>query len=92
MDFTIDKDHLYREICEDFLYVMLNIILAKTIIEKFNLNSVNCDAEFYSNMESIIKVHYLNHEEGYICLNSIRKFVAENFMTEYHLKSFLREL
>jgi len=92
MDFTLDKDHLYREICEDFLYVMLNIILAKTIVENFNINSVNNDAEFYSNMESIIKVHYLNHEEGYICLDSIRKYVAENYISEFHLKSILREL
>lgn len=93
-DFTVDLDHLYTEICEDFLYVMLNIILAKTIINEVNINDYvgSSESEFDSKIKSIMNLHHQKYEEYYTCLNSIRISYIENYMSESNLKDFSRKI
>lgn len=89
-DFTIDLDQLYTEMCEDFLYVMLNIILAKSIVDEININYYqgSLGSEFESKIKSIIYLHYQKYEEYYICLNSIRISNIENYISVSELKKF----
>lgn len=73
---------------------MLNIILAKTIIEEVNINDCvdSSESGFDSKMKSIIHLHYKNSEEYYTCLNSIRMYYIQNYMSESDLKVFSKKI
>jgi hypothetical protein len=87
-DFSVDMDHLYVEICEDFLYVMLNILLAKRIVDEINIKEYIdiAESEFYSKLKSVILLHCEEYDEYYRCLNSIRISYIDNYVTESELK------
>lgn len=87
LNFFEDGDAIKREIFEDLLYVLLNIVLAKSIVDSININSyINNEAEFYSKLESNLKVHYENNKEGYKCLNKLRVYFSNNYLTRIQLK------
>jgi len=88
IDFTLDHTML-REIMEDYTYVLLNLILANTIInymDKLDLYSLNSD-EFFKEIKLIIDNHYLSYSKGYDLLYELRMFSANNFLTEKMLNN-----
>lgn len=92
LDFNLETV-LYLEICEDILYVMLNIILAKTIIDNINLeNYSNNSSKFYSDLNSIIDLHYNNNKEEYRCLKELRLYRADNMLSWYDLNQYYLEI
>lgn len=90
IDYTLDHNML-REIMEDYTYVLLNLILANTIINymnKLDLYSIN-SVEFFKEIQLIIDNHYLSYSKGYDLLYELRMFSANNFLTEKMLNSLL---
>ena len=84
IDYTLD-DNMSREIMEDYCYVLLNLILANTIINymnKFDLYSLN-SKDFFKEIQSIIDNHYLSYSKGYDLLFELRMFLANNHITEH---------
>lgn len=93
IDYTIDRDSLYREVCEDYLYVLLNIILANSIINNSELKlSINNEKLFFDLLKSIIKLHYDEYKKEYICLNELRKFSSNYSLSVCQLKSIYNEV
>jgi hypothetical protein len=69
-DFTLKGENpMLRELLEDILYVMLNLILAKKISE----TSAN------TSIEDCIKSHYEEYSEGYSYLKAIRMYNFNNY-------------
>jgi hypothetical protein len=74
---------MFREIFEDILYVLLNLILADYIvkyIENINLNSMSSEKSFFNEI-SLVDKHYLNYKDEYILLNKLRKFSVNNYVS-----------
>lgn len=87
-DFTLN-DVIYRELCEDLLYILLNLLLANKIIgNKDLLNSLYNDNKFFDVLNDIIKDHYEDAEnkDGYSCLKNLRWYTLNNYLTEYQIK------
>jgi NADH-ubiquinone oxidoreductase chain 3 len=75
-DYTIDSV-MYREICEDLLYVQLNLILAINMslyLNKYkeDLNESN-KPEFITDIMDILSKHITKHQAGYNSLQLIRE-------------------
>lgn len=69
-DFTLKGENpMQRELLEDTLYVMLNMLLAKKIAEL----SAN------TSIEDCIKSHYIEYSEGYGYLKAIRMYTLNNY-------------
>lgn len=76
-DFTLKGENpMYREVLEDVLYVMLNLILAKKILE----------ASANTSIEDSIKSHYEEYSEGYSYLKAIRMYNLNNYISTDLLK------
>lgn len=89
LDFT-DKDNLYREVCEDYLYVLLNILLANSIINNLDLKfqlSIKDQNLFFDILKSIIELHYKEFKKGYMCLNELRKYTGNYCLSVNQLNS-----
>lgn len=73
-DFNVYLDNMYREISQDILYVMLNILLAKSKLENSNLNFnlVNLSV-----LEKIISDHYNTYDKSYKCIYKLREFKSK---------------
>lgn len=74
LDFTLN-DVIYRELCEDLLYILLNLLLANKIVGNIALeNSLNNNNKFFDILKDIIQDHYDDPEikDGYSCLNNLR--------------------
>ncbi len=87
-DFTLN-DVIYRVLCEDLLYILLNLLLANKIIGNIGLlNSLDNDNKFFDILKDIIKDHYADAEnkDGYSCLKSLRWYIVNNYLTEYQIK------
>lgn len=88
IDYTLDHV-MFREIVEDSLYVFLNLILAKSIIDYINnniyLENISSE-EFFPKMEVIIKNHYEEYNEAYILLQEVREFYINNYVSTKTLK------
>ena len=87
-DFTI-KDVISRELYEDILYILLNLLLANKIIGNIALeNSFNNENNFMDILKDTIKDHYedVENKEGYSCLKDLRWYSVNNYLTEYHIK------
>lgn len=80
--FWLDGTFMYREICEDFLYVTLNILLAKSILTdtKFN-KSINKEELFNINLKAILNKHHAKYKIEYGCLYMLREYTCYNFMS-----------
>jgi hypothetical protein len=79
---------MFREIFEDILYVLLNLILADYIvryIENINLNSISSE-NFFNEISLIVDKHYLNYKDEYKLLNKLRKFTINNYVSTYTLE------
>lgn len=83
MDYTFDKEIMYREINEDYLYVLLNLILAASIVDY--LSSIK-GFEYISHnkltemLELVITNHYDTYAKDYILLYNLRLFICNNYM------------
>ena len=76
-DFTLyGENPMLRELLEDILYVMLNLILAK----KITANLAN------TSLEDCIKSHYVEYSEGYSYLKAIRMYNLNNYTSTDILK------
>lgn len=75
VDYTY-YNNIYLEICEDFLYVILNLELAIIIIDAFNKTDFSKidSKKFYLKVKSIVKNHYLVNKTGYNVLKDLRKY------------------
>ena len=83
-------DLIYRELSEDLLYILLNLLLANEIVGNIGLeNSLNNDNKFFDILKDIIKDHYDDPEnkEGYSCLKNLRWHFVNNYLTEYQVNS-----
>lgn len=88
IDFTL-KDVISRELYEDMLYILLNLLLANKIIGNIALeNSLNNKNNFFDILKDIIKDHYEDAEnkDGYYSLKSLRWYTVNNYLTEYQIK------
>nr|AMX22321.1 hypothetical protein [Cryphonectria parasitica] len=81
IDITI-YDNFYREICEDYLYLLLNILLANSIINNTELVlKVNNEKLFFDHLKSIIEIHYNENIKGYECLKELRIYSSNYFFS-----------
>lgn len=71
-DFYSDLDFMKREIYQDSLYVILNILLGKSIIQNSNLN--NNKKINFSVLDQIISDHYNTYDKGYKCMFELRLY------------------
>ena len=85
-DFTLDNV-IYRELCDDFLYILLNLLLANKIIGNIALeNSLNNDNKYFYILKDIIKDDYAENKDGYSWLKSLRRYKINNYLSEYQIK------
>lgn len=94
LDFT-SYDLIYRELSEDLLYILLNLLLANEIVGNIGLeNSLNNDNKFFDILKDIIKDHYDDPEnkEGYSCLKNLRWHFVNNYLTEYQINYSVKNL
>jgi hypothetical protein len=79
---------MLRELLEDILYVLLNLILAKKIVD--SLNSIDLESLDYSSIQgqitTVIVDHYIEYAEGYKYLELIRMYALNNYTSESVLK------
>lgn len=93
IDFTIGRDNLYREVCEDYLYVLLNILLANSIINNLDLKlSIKNENLFFDILKSIIELHYTEFKKEYICLNELRIYSSNYCLSVNQLNSIHKEM
>lgn len=86
VDFTI-FDNIYRELSEDLIYILLNLILANNILGNYKLEeSLNNENQFFKILENIIQDHYIEYKERYIYLNNLRWYICNNYLSIYDLK------
>ena len=86
-------DIIYRELCEDILYILLNLLLADKIIGNEALvNSLDNDHKFFEILTGIIKNHYDQNKEGYETLKNLRLFTCNNYLTTQQIKNIIKKL
>jgi hypothetical protein len=78
-----------REISQDILYVMLNILLGKSILENSNLNT-NSKINL-SILRQIISDHYNTYEKGYKCMFELRLYKSNFECSVDFLKEVYKE-
>ena len=84
---------LYVEVCEDILYVMLNILLAVSIAENIKINNyIGKDEEFNRKLKSIIQTHNDEYKIYYQCLDELRMHKIINCTSEHTLKHFSKRI
>ncbi len=87
-----------REIYEDILYVLLNIMLAYRILNSFEVNEGINSEKFLTILTEIIREHYIHYSEEYKYLDDLRWYrINHHFSTtqlleiyNFELKSLLR--
>jgi hypothetical protein len=87
IDFT-KEDIMSREIFEDILYVLLNLILANTIVKyvkKINLKDISSE-DFFSKIHLLMDKHYLKYKDEYKYLIILRKFSINNYMSDHSVE------
>jgi hypothetical protein len=77
------KDILYRELYEDFLYILLNLLLTEKILGNTLLKeNLNNQDKFHEILKSIIKDHYVENKDSYKSLESLRWYTVNNFFSK----------
>ena len=61
-----------REIYEDIIYVLLNIMLAYRILNSFEVNEGINSEKFFTILTEIIREHYIHYGEEYKYLDDLR--------------------
>ena len=85
VDFYANKLAFKREIYEDFMYVLLNIILAYRIINSFEINEgINSD-KFFTILTEIMKEHYIDYSNEYKYLHDLRWYRINHYFTTKQL-------
>lgn len=85
VDFYANKLAFKREIYEDFMYVLLNIILAYRIINSFKVNEgINSD-KFFTILTDIMKEHYIYYSNEYKYLHDLRWYRINHYFTTKQL-------
>lgn len=87
------NDVIYRELCEDILFILLNLLLADKIIGNEALeNSLDNNDKFFEILKGIIKDHYCKNGDGYECLKNLRWYTCNNHLTTYQIEKFFKEI
>jgi len=93
-DFSVDIV-LYREICEDLLYVQLNILLAIRVCNYLNntyKDNVDSDlAKLIIDMSDILNTHISTYAEAYSCLQEIRLYRFNKY-SDWQLGLYYKEV
>ena len=79
---------MYREICEDLLYVQLNLILAISILSYLHNKLNNADFSrtlFTRDINNILINHIKKYSLGYSCLQELRVYSIKKHNIK-HLK------
>lgn len=63
VDFYSNKLAFKREIYEDIIYVLLNIMLAYRILNSFEINEGIKSEKFFTILTEIIREHYIHYSE-----------------------------
>lgn len=80
-DFT-QYNYIYRELCEDLLYILLNLLLANKIVGNKSIEELlNNKEEFIVILTNIIKNHYNQYNNAYKCLESLRWYALNNYFS-----------
>lgn len=73
----INNDEVYyRELLEDFFYVCLNLLLAKTVIDYVNNEYIDTKVDlkiFTQDISALVEKHTNKYSEAYACLDKIRE-------------------
>ena len=86
-------DIFYRELYEDILYILLNLLLADKIVGNEALvNSLDNDHKFFEILTGIIKNYYDQNKEGYETLKNLRLFTCNNYLTTQQIKNIIKKL
>lgn len=90
-DFKVN-DIIYRELCEDLLYIILNLLLANKIIGNEVLeNSLDNNDRFFEILKGIIKNHYDQNKDGYVCLKNLRRYYCDNYFSSDQIKNYKKK-
>lgn len=83
--YGLNKDLTHRELLEDNLYIVLNLILKHSLFIKLNKIGKIQDKKFLVSEEydillkSVMQEHYNLYKQGYIYLEELRVYNLENF-------------
>nr|YP_010743685.1 hypothetical protein QAZ32_mgp08 [Diaporthe sojae]WET30431.1 hypothetical protein [Diaporthe sojae] len=92
LDYYSNKYIFYREVSEDFTYVLLNLILGLGIIGQFTSKSLTNNDEFFSKLTQIIEIHYNNYNLEYQYLSQLRWLSINFIMSETDIISIYNYL
>lgn len=85
--FSLNRECLLREILEDFLYVTLNILLAKSILDNKELSKyLDNNKLYYQELGNIYQKHFIAYKAEYHYLYQIREYGIYNFLSLDDLK------
>jgi hypothetical protein len=88
-----NNEVISRELYEDFLYILLNLKLSNKIIGNKVLEALIDDyPKFYSVLTNIIKDHYDENLEGYKCLNNLRWFTLNNYLSSKQIEIISKKI
>jgi hypothetical protein len=92
IDFSL-KVNIYREISEDLLYIILNLLLAIEIIGNKNLiKSLGNEELFLKNLKIILEKNYSKNIEGYNCLYNLRWLACNNYLSKNNIESLYKNI
>jgi len=74
---------MFREICEDLLYVQLNLILAVNIISYLHENKDNLNNNIYSDINNIFIDHIKKYCLAYSCLQELRVYIINKYNVKH---------
>ncbi len=86
IDFTVNEN-IYRELSEDILYILLNLTLTDKIIGNNDLEkSLDNNQKFLGILTNIIQDHYDQNQDGYKCLEYLRWYTVNNWLSADQIK------
>lgn len=89
--FSLNNEYLLREVIEDFLYIALNILLAKSIIENTKIKENPHNKElYYKELSSIYNEHFMTYKTEYDYLYKIREYNVYHFVSLEELKNIAK--
>jgi hemerythrin len=74
-----------REIYEDIIYVLLNIMLAYKILNSFEINEGVNSEKFFTILTEIIREHYIHYSEEYKYLDDLRWYRINHYYSTTQL-------
>jgi hypothetical protein len=74
---------MFREICEDLLYVQLNLILAVNIISYLHENKDNLNKNIYSYINNIFIDNIKKYCLAYSCLQELRVYRINKYNVKH---------